>query len=107
MKGLELIDALRRLDLRVPVILMTGCADDDTAIQAVQLGAFDYLEKPLTFEELFKQLTPVLRRALDIDWRPSAVAVPGEARPAGAEQRLLGKGPPMVAVQKDIGLFAA
>ncbi|MGH7438376.1 MAG: EAL domain-containing protein [Polyangiaceae bacterium] len=46
MTGVELLSAVRRYDLDVPVILMTGAPSIDTAIEAVSLGALMYLVKP-------------------------------------------------------------
>jgi EAL domain-containing protein (putative c-di-GMP-specific phosphodiesterase class I)/FixJ family two-component response regulator len=46
MTGVELLSAVRRHDLDVPVILMTGAPSIDTAIEAVSLGALMYLVKP-------------------------------------------------------------
>jgi EAL domain-containing protein (putative c-di-GMP-specific phosphodiesterase class I)/CheY-like chemotaxis protein len=46
MTGVELLSAVRRYDLDVPVILMTGDPSIETAIEAVSLGALQYLVKP-------------------------------------------------------------
>ncbi len=46
--GLDVARALRRLKPDVEVILVTGYASVDTAIQAVQMGAFDYVTKPIS-----------------------------------------------------------
>ena len=46
--GLDVARALRRLKPDVEVILVTGYASLDTAIQAMQIGAFDYVTKPIT-----------------------------------------------------------
>ena len=45
--GLDLLRAVRRIDLDVPVILMTGQPDVDGAAAAVEYGAFRYLTKPV------------------------------------------------------------
>jgi DNA-binding NtrC family response regulator len=90
MTGIEFLAALRERGIGVPVILMTGCAAGDTAIQAVLLGAFDYLEKPPDYDRLFEELTPLIHRALEIDWRSPVVRVPGEPPPPGPA------GPPMI-----------
>src|SRR4051812_34023967 len=45
--GLELFDRVRQIDERVPVIFMTASGESDTAIEAMKLGALDYLMKPL------------------------------------------------------------
>src|SRR5580698_4434505 len=46
MTGVELLRSIRALDLDVPVILMTGVPTVETAIEAVNLGALQYLPKP-------------------------------------------------------------
>jgi len=50
--GLEVLRAIREVDPDCAVILMTGHASVDTAIEAVKLGALDYLTKPLDFDRL-------------------------------------------------------
>jgi EAL domain-containing protein (putative c-di-GMP-specific phosphodiesterase class I) len=52
MNGLELLLAIRRSDLDVPIILVTGDPSMETAMQAVRYGAFRYLLKPLDLQEL-------------------------------------------------------
>lgn len=47
MDGLELLDAVSTRFRGLPVILITGQGDEDTAISAVQRGAYDYLRKPV------------------------------------------------------------
>ena len=50
--GLDVLRAIRAADEDCQVILMTGHATVDTAIEAVKLGALDYLSKPLPFDRL-------------------------------------------------------
>ncbi len=52
MDGVELLREMRRLGLDVPVILMTAFASVATAVDAMKLGAFDYVQKPFNAEEL-------------------------------------------------------
>lgn len=59
--GLELLSRALRLDPSLPVILVTGHGDITMAVQAMRLGAYDFLEKPFSPD----QLTEVVRRALD------------------------------------------
>ena len=47
MRGVDLLRVLRAYDLDVPVILMTGNPTVETAVEAVQLGALQYLPKPV------------------------------------------------------------
>lgn len=50
--GIELLRAVRREDLDLPVLFVTGGATVETAMQAIELGAFHYLLKPFSAEEL-------------------------------------------------------
>lgn len=50
--GVALLRELRRLGLDVPVVLMTAHASVDTAVEAMKLGAFDYVQKPFNAEEI-------------------------------------------------------
>ncbi len=50
--GIELLRELRRLGLDVPVVLMTAHATITTAVEAMKLGAFDYVQKPFNVEEI-------------------------------------------------------
>lgn len=52
MSGMELQQELKRRDSVVPVILITGHGDIAMAVQAIKLGAFDFIEKPLDDERL-------------------------------------------------------
>ena len=61
MSGLELLEAARAIDPELPVILVTGHGDISMAVQAMHDGAYDFLEKPYSSE----QLADVVRRAVD------------------------------------------
>ena len=52
MDGVELLREMRRLGLDAPVILMTAFASVETAVEAMKLGAFDYVQKPFNAEEV-------------------------------------------------------
>ncbi|MGE0480454.1 MAG: sigma-54-dependent transcriptional regulator [Phycisphaerae bacterium] len=52
MDGVALLREMRRLGLDVPVILMTAFASVQTAVEAMKLGAFDYVQKPFNAEEV-------------------------------------------------------
>jgi len=57
--GLEVLRAIRETDPRCQAVLMTGYASVDTAVEAIKLGATDYLSKPLDFARLEQLLTSV------------------------------------------------
>ncbi len=60
--GLELLGVIRKWDLDLPVILMTGAPELDTAMRAVELGALKYVSKPFKGEDLVRDV----RRALSL-----------------------------------------
>jgi len=57
MDGLELFRRMREAGVPSEMIIITGSASVDTAVQAMRQGAYDYLEKPLNIERL-KALLP-------------------------------------------------
>ena len=61
MEGIEVLDRLRRLDGSLPVVLVTAVRTVRTAVEAMKLGAYDYLTKPFRVEEL----RGVVKRALE------------------------------------------
>ena len=50
--GIAILEELRRTWPRLPVVMMSGHGTIETAVRATQLGAFDFIEKPLSFEKL-------------------------------------------------------
>ena len=52
MSGIELLQKIREFDPAIPVIIMTAYGTIEGAVEAVKLGAFDYLKKPVDLEEM-------------------------------------------------------
>jgi DNA-binding NtrC family response regulator len=50
--GMEVLRSLRRLYPQTPVIMITGYASIETAVEATKLGAFQFIPKPFTPDEL-------------------------------------------------------
>jgi DNA-binding NtrC family response regulator len=59
--GIDVLKAAREVDLFLPVILITARADVDTAIQALNEGAFQYIQKPFENRELLAQVENALQ----------------------------------------------
>jgi len=74
MDGLQLTARLKALDIALPVLLVTAFGSLDTAREAMRLGAFDYLSKPFSPDELVQ----AVRKAIRSDERLKA-ETPGEA----------------------------
>lgn len=60
MNGLELVDALKAANDPRPVILISGHGDIEMAMQAVKLGAFDFIAKPFDNERLLAAVDKAL-----------------------------------------------
>ena len=62
MSGLELLRALKERDPEVQLVLMTAYSSVRDAVEAIQLGAADYVEKPIDFRRLERVLHGVLEK---------------------------------------------
>jgi DNA-binding NtrC family response regulator len=106
MSGIEFLSALDDRNIAVPVILMTGDPTSDTAIQAMNLGAFDYVVKPLEIDSLVAELEPLIAEAARlVQPIQQPVRLPGDE--TGDGPRLLGNSRPMQEAYKLIGKVAA
>jgi len=65
MSGLMLLHSMIELGIQVPFILTTGFGDKDSAIQALRLGVFDYLEKPIHEADLRSVVEEAIRVSHD------------------------------------------
>ena len=61
--GLTIIKAMRRKDIQIPVIIITGMSALDDRIDGLDGGADDYLVKPFSFQELEARIKALLRRS--------------------------------------------
>jgi two-component system nitrogen regulation response regulator GlnG len=103
--GLDVFRKIRDVDRRLPVIYITAADDSETAIDAMQLGAFDYLSKPLDLPALNELVARAIetRRKMYVP-----VAIPtGDANKGNGEgDEFLGRGHRMMDVFKAIGRVA-
>jgi DNA-binding response OmpR family regulator len=54
--GFEVLRRIKAQHPKLPVILLTGRGSEKEGVKGMQLGAFDYLMKPLNIEELIKKM---------------------------------------------------
>jgi two-component system nitrogen regulation response regulator NtrX len=98
--GVEILAEIRQAWPALPVVMMSGHGTIETAVRATQLGAFDFIEKPLSIEKLL--LT--LRHALDRSRLES------ENRQLRAESirahEILGRSPPIKKLKQQIQVAA-
>jgi FixJ family two-component response regulator len=59
--GLELQEYLRRIDIRLPVILMTGFGDIPMSVRGMKAGAVDFLTKPIRDQDLLDAVTAAIQ----------------------------------------------
>ena len=99
--GLDLFERIRRIDERVPVIFITASGESDTAIEAMKLGALDFLLKPLDVGRVRELVAQALRiRGL----METPVELPKPA--GGSDSQLVGRSQQMLEVYKAIGRVA-
>lgn len=100
--GLEAFRRIRQANCRVPVIIMTGHATMESAIEATKLGAFDYHIKPLNPPELLRSIENALE-CVRLMGRPVELD-PAEVSPA--KDAMVGQSAAMQEVYKAIGRVA-
>jgi len=62
MDGLEALSRARTLDPELPVVVISGHGNIETAVKAVRMGAQDFVEKPLSLEKTLLVVKNALRR---------------------------------------------
>jgi two-component system nitrogen regulation response regulator GlnG len=101
--GLEAFRQIHEIAPKVPVVFITATNSSDTAIEAMKLGAFDYLMKPLDFANV----KAVVRQALEVrKWMNVPVRIQTSSEGDATNDVLLGNSPPMQEVYKAIGRVA-
>ncbi|GHV45595.1 Fis family transcriptional regulator [Bacteroidia bacterium] len=61
MDGIEFLTKVREMDIEIPVVMLSGHGNIETAVECIKIGAFDFVEKPIDLNRLLV----VLRNALD------------------------------------------
>jgi DNA-binding NtrC family response regulator len=101
MSGIEVLNIIKQNQPLLPVIMLTGHGDVALTIKAIQLGAVDFIEKPIHSKELID----VIKHALEISDQNLSVSLPfsKDTRKAIEENALIGKVPAMREIFKNIG----
>jgi DNA-binding NtrC family response regulator len=108
--GIDLAREIREFDAKLPVIFITVSEDSGVAIEAMKLGAYDYVIKPLGVE----QIQDLVERGLETRRLMQAPVhlhetddVRGNGNVPANEDILVGRSPQMLEVYKQIGRVAA
>src|SRR5437764_2019283 len=102
--GLDVLRQLRRIDARIPVVLVTVVRSADSAIEAMRQGAYDYLLKPLDLRKLDRVIGEALKVARLM--REPAVVAGAPPDDGQAGEATVGSCPAMQEVYKAIGRVA-
>jgi two-component system NtrC family response regulator len=97
MDGIELLAKLKEFNKHLPVILITAYAEVDKAVEAMHLGAFTYLAKPFSNEQL---LASVQKAAEHYGLVREIQRLRSEATPKSGFGGMIGKNPNMLAVYR-------
>jgi two-component system response regulator FixJ len=109
MSGLQLQQRLVTEGVRLPIILMTGHGDIPMAVQAMKLGAVDFLEKPLDVDLLAERIRQALAEA-ETELAEETVAAEAEHRLLALTERerevlaLLVAGQPNKVIAHELGI---
>jgi DNA-binding NtrC family response regulator len=99
LSGVELLEVLDDRGADVPVIIMTAHSSVQTAVEAMQHGAFHYLQKPVNLEEM----RALLKKALELhDVQKELKTIKDKQRAAYPIDGILGKSAPVVEVRETI-----
>ncbi|MGH7848208.1 MAG: sigma-54-dependent transcriptional regulator, partial [Candidatus Binatia bacterium] len=103
MTGLDLTRAVRKEYPCLPIVVMTAFGSIETAFEAIQEGAYDYISKPMNLEELKKTISGALA------WRDLRVQAAGAGEEVDREEKLetvIGRSPAMIEVYKTVARVA-
>ena len=101
LSGLQLVRELHPRHPRLPILMMTAHGTTESAIEAIQSGAYEYILKPFEISELLK----LVKQAVTASRLMSEPVQLGEARAAG--DAIVGSSRAMQVIYKEIGRVAA
>ncbi|NVN90692.1 MAG: sigma-54-dependent Fis family transcriptional regulator [Desulfuromonadales bacterium] len=94
--GLETLEKLKTLFSNLTVIMISGHGTIETAVRSTKLGAFDFIEKPLSLDKVLITVSNALQMC-DLKVENEELK-----RVAGYEYELIGDGPSMVALREQV-----
>src|SRR4051794_19705057 len=103
MTGIELLAEAKRLRPDLPVVVMTAFASVATAVEAMKLGAYDYIQKPFEGDEIKMLVERTLEHSRLVKENAALRSMAVEQL---APKPLVGSGEPMAEVRKKIEMVA-
>ncbi|WP_218110350.1 sigma-54-dependent transcriptional regulator [Oligoflexus tunisiensis] len=96
MDGIETLQKMRQVNPTTPIVIMSGHGTIETAVRATKLGAFDYLEKPLSLDKLIPLLDHARQIRLQLDEKSRHSSVPD----------MIGNSPLISQIKRQINMVA-
>src|SRR5438093_10190038 len=103
LNGIEVLEQLKQVAPDTEALVMTGHASMETAIDAMRLGAFDYITKPCKLAEIEAVLRKVAEKR---ELKHKNLALQSRVQAAEGPTVLVGGSPPMTSVHRLIGTVA-
>ena len=100
MDGIAFLEAVLKERGDVPVIMMSGHAEIDTAVKSIKLGAYDFISKPLDMNRILV----TVRNALDKKNLVQETAI--LKKKVGSKYQMIGNSEPLQKIQEIIGKVA-
>lgn len=97
--GMEVLARLKELQPRLPVVMISGHGTIETAVQATRLGAYDFIEKPLSYDKVILAINNALRLCR---LEEENIILRGQAK----QHSLTGESAPMRHLRRQIELVA-
>ncbi len=99
MSGMETFQAIREIEGKLPVIIMTAYGTTETAIEATKMGAFDYVLKPFDIPDMLTLIGQALEAGRFMRTPVEMDVIPEKA----SKEAIIGRSKPMQDVYKAIG----
>jgi DNA-binding NtrC family response regulator len=103
MTGIQVLERLKQVSPDTEAVMMTGYASKETAVEAMRLGAFDYIEKPCKLVEIEAILLKIVERR---KLKHKNIALQTRVQAMEGTNKLIGESQSMNAVQRLIGTIA-
>lgn len=95
MSGMELLAQVKEIDPEIPMIMITAFGSTETAVEAMKLGAYDYLQKPFKLDEV----KIIIRQALEKrSLSQENVQLKKELNSRYSFENIIGSAPPMLRI---------
>ncbi|HSL60661.1 MAG TPA: sigma-54 dependent transcriptional regulator [Desulfotignum sp.] len=103
MSGMAALSDIRAYNPSLPVVMMTAYSSVDTAVEALKIGAYDYLTKPLDFDRLKLTIERILER---IFLQSENRQLKERLKSTALHHNILGKSPAMAALLDTLNMVA-